>query len=198
MSEPKTLFELTGGTPPPADFANASLVLIDFQNDYFAGPLTLPDGAAALACAEGMLAAARAAGAPIFHIAHSIEGGALFDRSAHGGQIVDALAPRVGETVIEKPLPNSFAGTQLGAALKATGRDQIIVAGLMTHMCVSATTRAALDHGFLTTIEANACATRDLPDGEGGVVSAQALHSAELAALSDRFAIVVRNHDWTI
>ena len=54
----------------------------------------------------------------------------------------------------------------------------------------------AARHPQPVTIDADACATRPLPDGEGGVVSAHALHVASLAALSDRFALIVRNHDW--
>jgi nicotinamidase-related amidase len=61
----------------------------------------------------------------------------------------------------------------------------------MTHMCVSSTARAALDLGYGCTVVGNACATRDLPDGHGGVVSAAELHRVELAALRDRFAVVV-------
>jgi len=38
-----------------------------------------------------------------------------------------------------------------------------------------------------------ASATRDLPDGAGGVIPAEALHRATLAALADRFAVVVRD-----
>jgi nicotinamidase-related amidase len=61
----------------------------------------------------------------------------------------------------------------------------------MTHLCVSTTVRSALHYGFNPLVVANACATRDLPDGLGGTVPADSLHRAELAALGDRFAIVV-------
>lgn len=60
-------------------------------------------------------------------------------------------------------------------------------------MCVSATVRAALDLGYRTTLVAAATATRDLPDPAGGVVTADALQRAELAALADRFAVVVKD-----
>lgn len=66
------------------------------------------------------------------------------------------------------------------------------VVGYMTHMCVSSTVRAALDRGYRTTVVANATATRDLPDGSGGAVSAQDVQRASLAALADRFAAVVK------
>jgi nicotinamidase-related amidase len=105
--------------------------------------------------------------------------------------IAPEVAPKDGEAVIIKAMPNSFAGTNLQEVLQAIGRKQLIVAGFMTHMCVSTTVRAAVDFGYMSTIVANACATRDLPDGEGGVVTAAELQRAELAALSDRFAIIV-------
>jgi hypothetical protein len=37
---------------------------------------------------------------------------------------------------------------------------------------------------------APACATRDLPDGQGGVVAAADIHRIELVALADRFATI--------
>jgi nicotinamidase-related amidase len=94
--------------------------------------------------------------------------------------------------VIEKELPNAFAGTDLQARLAATGRKNIILAGLMTHMCVSSTARAALDLGFRITVDADSCVTRDLPDGRGGTIAAATIHEVALAELSDRFAIIAR------
>jgi nicotinamidase-related amidase len=71
-------------------------------------------------------------------------------------------------------------------------RKELIVAGFQTHMCVSSTVRAALDHGYRVTLVADACATRDLPDPLGGAaLSAEQLHRSTLAALHDRFATVV-------
>jgi nicotinamidase-related amidase len=57
-------------------------------------------------------------------------------------------------------------------------------------MCVSSTARAALDLGYRTTIVAAASATRDLPDGLGGVVPAATVHKVALVELSDRFAVI--------
>jgi nicotinamidase-related amidase len=62
-------------------------------------------------------------------------------------------------------------------------------------MCVSATARAALDLGYRTTVIADACATRDLPDGSGGIIDATTVHRVALAELADRFATVVPTLD---
>ena len=73
---------------------------------------------------------------------------------------------------------------------KQLGRTQLVIAGFMTHMCVSSTARAAVDLGYKATVAADAAATRDLPDPMGGVIAADALHRAALAELADRFAVV--------
>jgi nicotinamidase-related amidase len=191
MTAPKTLLELAGRKPVAPKLGDSILVLIDIQNEYLDGPIALPGAGAAVARAADLLARARKAGARIVHVAHKGGKGGLFDREAHRGAIVDAVAPEDGEAVVEKPRPNSFSGTTLAEAVGAPGAP-LIMAGFMTHMCVSSTARAALDLGYQTVIASDACATRDLPKPDGGVIAAGDLHTAELAALSDRFAGVFR------
>ena len=193
MTTPKTLLQLAGADLKPAKLHDACLVLIDLQNEYLSGPIALPGAQAAIDSAARLLAQARKSHAPIFHVAHRGKPGSLFDRTAERGAIAAAVAPHGGESVIEKALPNAFAGTDLQTQLAATGRKNIIVAGLMTHMCVSSTARAALDLGFRVTIDAASCATRDLPDGRGGTIGAQTVHEVALVELSDRFAIIARD-----
>ncbi|MEW6645356.1 MAG: cysteine hydrolase family protein [Pseudomonadota bacterium] len=194
MTTAKTLLELAGADLSPAQLSNASLVLIDLQNEYLSGPVALPHAARAVANAARVLAAARRAGAPIFHIAHKGSADGVFDREAPRGQIVSELTPQGGEAVIEKALPNAFAGTDLQTRLAATGRKDVVMIGFMTHMCVSSTARAALDLGFRVTIDAGSCATRALPDGRGGEISADVVHEVALVELSDRFAVIVRDN----
>ena len=193
MATPKTLLELAGADLTPATVREAALVLIDLQNEYVEGPLALPGARAAIDNAARLLAQARKSGAPIIHVAHRGKPGSLFDRGAERGAIAAAVVPQDGETVVEKGLPNAFAGTGLQALLEATGRKNLIIAGAMTHMCVSSTARAALDLGFRVTIDAASCATRDLPDGRGGTIGADTVHAVALVELSDRFAIIA--HD---
>mgnify|MGYP006197873647 CR=1 FL=1 len=87
---------------------------------------------------------------------------------------------------------SAFTRTNLAEGLDAGGRRPLVVMGAMTHMCVSATVRAATDLGFMSTIAADTVATRDLPDATGGgTIGADAINRITLAALSDRFAWVV-------
>ncbi|TWA83138.1 nicotinamidase-related amidase [Azospirillum brasilense] len=191
---PKTLLALAGAPATPSPLDSAALLLIDAQREYTEGALPLVGVEAAVAEAARLLERARRAGVPVFHIVHHGKpGGALFDPDGPLAAIVAPLTPQDGERVVVKRLPNAFAGTELDALIRATGRTELIVAGFQTHMCVSSTVRAALDLGWRTTVVDAAGATRDLPDGNGGVIPAAALHRANLAALADRFAVVVKD-----
>lgn len=191
----RTLNELFGRTVVPARLGMAPLVLIDCQNDYLSGPLALAGIDAAVEATGRLLDAARARGSKVIHVVQRGAAGGLFDLNGPGGAIIDRLAPRAGESIVIKTRPNGFSDTSLLAELGDAG-GEMIVAGFMTHNCVSSTVRAALDLGILPTVVADATATRDLPLS-GGIVSAADLQRAELAALADRHAVVVTVADLT-
>ena len=196
MGEPKTLLQMAGVNPSPAKLSEAALVIIDAQEEYVSGKLPLEGVDAALDNIAKLLTAARAAGAPVIHIQQRGRAGGLFDPDGTGFKIAARAAPKPGEKVIEKPLPNSFAKTGLQLELQATGKSALVLAGFMTHMCVSATARSALDHGYHTTVVADAAATRALPDPLGGAaLSASQIHRTALAELADRFATIARVAD---
>jgi nicotinamidase-related amidase len=52
--------------------------------------------------------------------------------------------------------------------------------------------RAAKDYGYRCTLVDSACATRDLPMGEGSV-DADQVHRMEMTILADNFAVCVPN-----
>ncbi|MCA1408089.1 cysteine hydrolase [Ensifer sp. IC3342] len=185
---PFTLFSLAGREPAPPVLGDATLILIDYQNEYLSGPLTLVDAEAAVERAGVLLAAARRDGAKIIHVAHKGAAGGPFDRAAERGAFIDPLKPHPAEAIVEKPRPNAFSGTGLVDLVGPSG-TKVVIAGFMTHNCLSSTARAALDLGYEITIASDACATRDLPS-PAGVVTARELHIAELAALADRHACV--------
>ncbi|MDQ7247874.1 cysteine hydrolase family protein [Dongia sedimenti] len=192
MTPPKTLRDHAGIAWPAAGFDDAVLLLIDAQREYTDGKLRLHGIDAAVEAVAGLLDRARRAGTPIVHVAQNGRpGSALFDPEGPMSRFIAGIGPGAGEATIVKSLPNAFAKTDLDATLKATGRTNLIVAGFMTHMCISATTRVATDLGYRATVIAGATATRDLPDGNGGVIDAATVQRVALAELGDRFATVV-------
>lgn len=192
-----TLLELAGADLTPPKLGDTVLVVIDAQREYVDGKLPLPGAPAALTQIARLLQKARAGGAPVVHVQHKGKAGGLFDPATTSFALADEAAAKDGEAVVEKGLPNAFAGTSLKDVLEATGRKRLVLAGFMTHMCVSSTARAALDLGFQTVVVSDASATRDLPvpGAEGEVLTAVDLHRAELAMLADRFAIVCTTDD---
>lgn len=193
MPQPQTLLEMAGVPARPHAWSQSALLLIDMQNEYLDGKLPLPGAQAALGEAAKLLAAARRAGRPVLHVRHVGRVGGLFDPATRAFSHSDQVTPLAEEAVIDKALPNAFAKTDLHDRLAALGVKSVIVGGFMTHLCISSTVRAALDFGYGCTVVAEATGTRDLPDGGGGIIPAAALQRAELAALADRFAIVVPN-----
>jgi nicotinamidase-related amidase len=183
----QTLREMAGADPAPHSLASSAVLMIDAQLEYVSGRAVCDGVEAALEQGGKLLAKARAAGRPVIHIQHKGNPGGLFDPETDNFLIAPQVAPQGTEPVINKALPNAFSGTDLEAVYSGLGCDSLIIAGFMTHMCVSSTTRAALDLGIPCTVVADACATRDLPDGQGGVIRGRELHRVELVALSDRF-----------
>lgn len=192
MSEqqPPTLLQLAGVTDETPTLANSAVVVIDAQREYLDGHLQLPAIQPALDNIERILAKAREVGAPVIHVAHLGSAGGVFD-PAVGGRIIDQVGPIDNEIVVTKGRPNSFAGTTLRDEIATLGDPHLVLCGFMTHMCVSSTARAASDLDLGTTVVVDASGTRSLPGpAESPAISADDVHRAALAALSDRFSFL--------
>jgi nicotinamidase-related amidase len=170
-----------------------ALLLIDIQRDYFPGgayPLVGSDAAAEAAAA--VLARFRRDNAPVLHVQHLWDApDAEYLRPGTPGFAYDArVAPDEGEPVVVKEAPNAFLGTDLEQRLRAQSIDELVVAGMMTSMCVDATVRAAVDLGFQVTVVGDGCAAPNLAH-DGIAVAGEQVHAAFLAALADGYAQVV-------
>ena len=169
-----------------------ALIIIDIQNDYFpGGKMELEGSPAAGVQAARLLEAFRAQGLPLVHVQHvsNRPGASFFLPDTEGVHIHPSVAPSAMETVVQKNFPNSFRGTKLLEHLRGQGVDHLVIAGMMTHMCVDATTRAAFDLGFSCSLAHDACATRAVAFGEQRVPAAQ-VHAAFLGALNGLYAKV--------
>jgi len=169
-----------------------ALLIIDIQNDYFLGGKMELEGSEPASLRAGeLLAAFRKRRLPVIHVQHiSVRPNATFFLpDTDGVKIHDNVAPSPHETLIQKHFPNAFRDTALREHLQQTGIRELVIAGMMTHMCVDATTRAAADLGFTCSLAHDACATRALTFG-ATQVPADHVHSSFLAALSGTYAAV--------
>ena len=170
-----------------------ALIIIDIQNDYFAGgkmELVEPDRAADHA--KLLLERFRQDEYPIIHIQHIATSptATFFLPDTPGADIHDKVLPLPTEKTIIKHFPNSFRETELLEYLKDNKIENLVICGMMTHMCIDATTRAAKDYGFNCLLIGDACATRDL-EINNATVKAKDVHNSFLAALNYFYATVI-------
>ncbi|MDR2919597.1 MAG: cysteine hydrolase [Tannerella sp.] len=175
-----------------------ALLLIDIQNDYFeGGSNTLEGSLEASLNAKEILTLFRQQNLPVVHIQHlsTRPSSTFFIPDTKGAEIHPNVAPLHEEKVIIKHYPNSFRETDLLDYLRSEGITELVVCGMMTHMCVDATVRAAKDYGFNCTLIADACATRTLVVS-GETVKAHEVHNAFLAALAYFYSTVTTARDY--
>ena len=190
----KTIFDIAGATLPTGTPNDAALIVIDAQEEYRSGQLKLVGLDDALGNIGRLLAHWRDEGGTVIHVQHQATG--LFDPSGPYAAIIGDVAPTKDEAIVTKSVPSSFGNTNLEALLTEAGIKHVVLAGFMTHVCVSTTARVANEKQYGVTVIADATGTRDLPDAlSGSVIPAADLHRGELAMLADTFAKVVTTQD---
>ena len=147
---------------------HTALVVTDMQNSFLAeggsmAEIGLPyqELRTALDGTVRLVAAARDAGIPVIftryvYMPDYSDGGivptllvpALREHNALASgtwdaEVVEELAPRPGDVVIDKSRPSAFYGTQLEPVLTSLGVRNLVVAGVTTNICVETTARDA-------------------------------------------------------
>ncbi|MFJ1456659.1 isochorismatase family protein [Nocardia sp. N2S4-5] len=187
-----TLREVHGLDQTPAKLADSTLLLIDFQNTYTRGVMELDGWEAALEAAARLLERARREGAGVVHVIHDGGPGTPYDIRSEIGAIHPRLAPIEGEPVVVKHAPDAFHDTDLETHVPAGG--DVVIAGWMTHMCVTFTAQGAFLRGNRPTVVAEATATRSLPVA-GADLTADQVHHSALATISDLYGVVVSSQE---
>lgn len=168
------------------------LIVIDLQNEYLStGKLPLSGIDAAADNAAKVIADARAKDIPVFHIRHEFANNEapVFVPGTDGVEIQPNVTPIGNEPVIVKNHINAFRDTDLKQQLDTHGVEEVMIVGAMSHMCVDACVRAAVDMGYPATVLHDACATLDLEFGGVTVPAAQA-HAAMMAAFEFGYGTV--------
>lgn len=174
-----------------------ALLIVDVQNDYFiGGKMELHNSSEAAIRTEKLLKLFRQKKLPVVFIQHiSLRPGAsFFLPDTPGAEINETVKPEPGEKIIIKHFPNSFRETSLDPDLKKDGISRLVIAGMMTHMCIDTTVRAAFDLGYECIVPGDCCATKAL-NIENNTISAENVQLAFLAALNGSFARVIRSDE---
>lgn len=169
---------------PTERVADPALLVVDMQNDFVraGAPLEVADARATIPAQRRLLEAFRERGLPVVYTRFlSRETDNLLwlwspqcqpgDRACWPGHVrayedaegmldcvavVDELAPKPGELVIDKYGYGSFHGTELGERLAGLGVRSLVVTGTVTQICVEETAREAFHHGYRTTVVSDA------------------------------------------
>lgn len=179
---------------------SVALLLVDIQNDYFPkGKMELSNTMEAATNASKILHWFRQNSQNLVHIQHisTRDGSGFFLPNTYGAEFHKTVFPLEGETVIIKHSPNSFLNTNLFEYLKSKDVNELVICGMMTHMCIDATVRAAKDLGFDCTLIEDACATRALTYFDQLVPSKQ-VHYAFISALNGAYAKISRTNEFLL
>lgn len=185
----KQILGVPASTFTPSD---STLIIIDAQNEYANGSLTISNLGPSRANIASLLAAYRKANGHIIHVVHSVPAGApVFTPGTDLAEEFAELKPtessdKEREITIQKQLPGAFTGTSLGEVVDAIGSKKVLLVGYMAHICVSTTAREAFQRGLDVGVVGDAIGDRDVPGA-----TAEELVKVVLAELGDCFATVV-------
>ena len=171
-----------------------ALLIIDIQNDYFpGGKFPLENSMQAGSNAGKVLEYFRTTNQPVIHIRHESvrEGSFFFIPGTEGVAINECVTPVGGEPIVIKNFPNSFRETELKNELERLGASELVIIGMMSNMCVDATTRSACDSGYKCTVIHDACCGAAL-EFEGTKTGAAQVHAAFMASLGMFYAKMIR------
>ena len=164
-----------GGRQVHLPEGRTALIAIDMQADFLepwgqsgSGGRNLGLVRAAIPKVARLLEWARGAGISIWHTreAHAPdkEKGDWPVIGTPGHAIIDACTPLPGEPQIDKAAFSAFHDTDLAERLRDAGITHLILCGVTTSCCVSATLRSAVDHGFICLTVSDACGSFELDD----------------------------------
>jgi ureidoacrylate peracid hydrolase len=144
--------------------SRTALLVIDMQNDFVRedAVLRIPGIEERLDDYQKFLAACRKKGVMIIYTRHVfdpkknpieaelfpelLKGGLRAGTSGHA--IVDELAPKHDDIIIDKTRYNAFYNTDLEAVLKKRGITHVMISGTMTEICCHSTARGAMERDY--------------------------------------------------
>jgi len=174
---------------------NKAIILVDVQNDYFTGgKCELFEIEKTAEVVASLLEESRKNGDDVIFIQHINKNlnPLFFGEGTKGCEIHESVIPLPEEKIFVKHTPNSFYETGLDEYLRNQGISELIICGMMSHMCIDTTVRAAKNLGYKVTLIENACTTKPLNFG-GEIFSATTVHHIFMAALNGTFCKICKH-----
>jgi nicotinamidase-related amidase len=96
---------------------------------------------------------------------------AVLQLGSPGVQIVEALAPRPEDVVLDKVTMSAFEGTPLALLLRDLGLCSVLLAGIALEVGIEPTARHAADLGFIPVLIQDACGSGHAEAGERSIAA---------------------------
>jgi nicotinamidase-related amidase len=166
-----------------------ALLVVDLQQGWVSGEHAVDGSERLVARLRAAAGAAREAGSLVVHVQDVGDEDPAVPAGSPGRDLV--LPVLEGDVVVEKLSGDAFGGTDLEAILRAAGVRSLVVAGLLSEMCVAETARTALRLGFEVVLPRDAHSTLAIAaDGSGVDVSAAQVRRVAEWSLGDELTIV--------
>lgn len=172
---------------------HSALLIIDMQRFFLdsSSHACIPAADRVIRNVRRLLDAYREASLPVIFTRHALKrdespgtmgrwwGDIIYDDSPMSA-VVQELEPLPGETVIRKTRYSAFIRTDLEEKLRSMEVKNVVITGVMTHLCCETTARDAFIRDFDVFFVVDATGTRN-----------EDLHISSLKTLTDGFAIPV-------
>lgn len=174
-----------------------ALLVIDVQNEYLSGKLTIQYPPNSLDNIIKAVDTANQNNIPVILIQHTSpqENALTFRKGSNEWEIPKELLSKKYRHIIEKKLPSSFQNTNLEKVLKDMEIDTVTIAGFMSQMCCDTTARQAMHMGYSVEFLSDATGTIQLSNS-AGTISAEDLHKTILIIQASRFSKVLTLDEW--
>ena len=147
------------------DPAGTAVLIVDMLNEFCkpGGAMVLPGYETLVPPQRRLIEAARRVGCPILFIVDSHRANVRADREflkrtphclegSWGARVIDELEPQESDIYVVKRRYSAFFGTDLDLTLKDLGIESVVVAGVVTNICVRSTVHDAFFLGYTVVV----------------------------------------------
>ena len=147
------------------DPARTAVLIVDMLNEFCkpGGAMVLPGYELLVSPQRRLIEAARRVRCPILFIVDSHRANVRQDREflkrtphclegSWGARVIDELEPREDDIYVVKRRYSAFFGTDLDLTLKDLGIEGVVVAGVVTNICVRSTVHDAFFLGYTVVV----------------------------------------------